>query len=107
MLQYDLTETPLFGCESRAQLPTEAEMFVLTVALLLIRDAAYTDFAGIELRVAEEDISALAECIEYRVSPFTRDFGDAEHLRDRLRSFVGLRISAMLPVAGWCSEEPT
>ena len=107
MLQYDLTETALFDCASREELPTEAEMFVLTIALLLIREAAYADFARAELRVSDDDVAALAECIEYRLSPLARDFGDADRLRDRLRRFVGLRVGAALPDIPTRCAKPT
>ena len=99
MLQYDLTQTALFESVSREELPTEAEMFVLTVALLLVRDAAYSELEECEMRVSDEDVAALAECIEYRLSALACDFGDADRLRDRLRRFVGLRIGAVLPYA--------
>ena len=99
MLQYDLTQTALFESVSREELPTEAEMFVLTVALLLVRDAAYSELEEGEMRVSDEDVAALAECIEYRLSVLASDFGDPDRLRDRLRRFVGLRIGAVLPDA--------
>jgi hypothetical protein len=107
MLQYDLTQTPLFDSVSREELPTEAEMFGLTVALLLVRDAAYGDLVETELLVSEEDITALAECIEYRLSPLARDFGAPDRLRHRLRWFVGLRVTAMLPDVGRRKPKPT
>ena len=106
MLQYDLTETRLFDCVSREALPTEANMFVLTVALLLVREAAYTDLARTELCVCDEDVPALAECIEYRLSPLARDFGDPERLRNRLRDFVGLRIAGLAAIAAGRSAKP-
>jgi len=99
MLEYDLTQTGLFESVSRGELPTEAEMFVLTVALLLAREASYSEFAHSQLHLAEDDVAVLAECIEYRLSPLARDFGDAGRLRQRLRRFVGLRIGAVLPDA--------
>jgi len=99
MLQYDLTQTALFESVSREELPTEAEIFVLTVALLLVRDAAYSELEESEMRVSDEDVPAFAECIEYRLSVLARDFGDPHRLRERLRRFVGLRIGAVLPDA--------
>ena len=107
MLQYDLTQTALFESVSREELPTEAEMFVLTVALLLVRDAAYSELEESEMRVSDEGVAALAECIEYRLSPLARDFGDPDRLRDRLRLFVGLRIEAVLPDTQTRCAEPT
>jgi len=92
MLQYDFTATAIFEATCREELPTEAELFVLTVALLLTRDAAYRDLEQREIRLHPEDVAALAECIEYRLSPLACDFGDSNQLRRRLQRFVGLRI---------------
>jgi len=100
MLEYDLTQTALFDCASRKQLPTEAEMFAITAALLLVHDAAYADLARRELHFSQDDIVAVAESIEYRLSPLARDFMDAERLRHRLRDFVGLRICGIGPHKG-------
>ena len=107
MLQYDFTQTALLDCLSREELPTEAEMFVLTVALLLTHAASYSELALTELCLADDDVSALAECIEYRLSPLAHDFGDADRLRHRLRRFVGLRIAAVLPDAQTRCAKPT
>lgn len=104
MLEYDFTNTRLFESKLRNDLPSDAEMFVVTTALLLVHDAAYADLASQELRLSEEDLHAVVECIEYRLPPLARDFGDAEHLRRRLRDFVGLRIGSIL-VHGGCATE--
>jgi len=106
MLQYDLTQTALFESVSREELPSEAEMFVLTVSLLLVRDSAYSNLEEHEMGISDEDVAALAECIEYRLSSLARDFGDPHQLRDRLRRFVGLRIGAALPDAQTCCAKP-
>ena len=92
MLQYHFTSTRLFESESRNDLPSDAEMFVITAALLLVHDAAYADLACHDLQLSDEAVNALVECIEYRLHPLARDFGDTEHLRRRLQDFVGLRI---------------
>ena len=92
MIQYDLTGTSLFADATRADLPTEAEMFAMTIALLLVNDMAYGELSQKELEFKNEDLAALAECIEYRLSPLAHDFGDSDQLRERLRWFVGLRI---------------
>lgn len=93
MLQYDLTLTQLFDAPTRDSLPSEAEMFAMTTALLLVRDMAYNDLEQFELELRKEDLNAVAECIEYRLCPLGHDFGDPAALRNRLRAFVGLRIS--------------
>ncbi len=99
MLLYDLTESGLFHADTRDAWPTDAEMFAITVALLLVHEATYTDLWHEELRLSAEDLTAVAECIEYRLHPLGRDFGDPERLRTRLRDFVGLRIGMQLPTA--------
>lgn len=92
MLQYDLTRTSLFYAADRASLPSEAEMFAITAALLLVRDMAFNDLRQSELELGNDDLAAVCECIEYRLRPLGLDFGDPEELRNRLREFVGLRI---------------
>lgn len=96
MLQYDLSHTQLFEATSHDRLPSEAEMFVLTVALLLLRDTAYSCIEHEVLQLTKEDVPLLAQCIEYRLTPLVYDFGDPEQLRVRLRQFVGLRIGPAL-----------
>jgi hypothetical protein len=96
MLQYDFTRTTLLHSSAVNAFPNEAEMFAVTAALLLLNDAPYSDLVDQELRITAEGIEALAQCIEYRLSPFTFEFGDPETLRARLREFVGLRVSAVL-----------
>jgi hypothetical protein len=94
MLQYDLTNTRFFDAESRGGLPNDAEMFAVTVALLLFHDAAYASLAEHEIVFAEADIAGVAECIEYRLPVFVRDVGRGSQLRQRLRDFVGLRVGS-------------
>jgi len=107
MLQYDLTGTQFFDAHSRVDLPGDAEMFVLTVALLLHHDAAYTSLTGQSIVFDAEDVSGVAECIEYRLPSFADDIGRALALRQRLRDFVGLRIGCEPPVADGALASPT
>jgi len=93
MLQYDLTETEIFEATSREGLPTEAELFAVTVGLLLIREVAYSDIERRELWLHLEDVPALAQCIEFRLSPLARDSANPAALRQRLNRLVGLRIA--------------
>jgi hypothetical protein len=93
MLQYDLTLTQVFDAPTRSSIPSEAEMFAMTIALLLVRDMAYNDLEQFDLELRKEDLNAVAECIEYRLFPLGHDFGDPERLRNRLRELVGMRIS--------------
>ena len=107
MLQYDLTDTRFFDAESRGSLPSDAEMFVITAALLLFHDVAYTSLAECEIVFVEADVSGVAECIEYRLPAFIQDVGDGSRLRRRLSDFVGLRIGSSLRVRSRESSHPT
>jgi len=95
MMQYDLTETRLFTAETPIRPPNEAEMFALTVALLLVNDAAYSDLGRTDFQLTQESVIAVAECIEYRTPAFTRDLGSRDALRGRLSDLVGLRICVL------------
>ena len=94
MLQYDLTSTRMFG-QDRPTLPTDAEMFAITAALLLMHDVAYRDLRQQEVELTGADVENVAQCIEYRLPTFTRDIGSGSELRDRLADFVGLRIGCV------------
>jgi hypothetical protein len=95
MMQYDLTETRLFAAETPIRPPNAAEMFALTVALLLVDDAAYSNLIYTDVQLAQESVNAVAECVEYRMPPFTRDLGFGDALRGRLADLVGLRICVL------------
>jgi len=95
MLQYDLTSTRLFESISIETIPTEAEVSALTVALLVIRGAAYSDLSACDFVIRMNEVEELALCIEVQLAAFTRDLGCGNQLRDRIRDFVGLRISAI------------
>ena len=93
MLQYDLTETKLFHSDDRVQVPNEAELFAVTVALLLVYEAAYTDLQNGEISLNCSNLGDVAECIEHRVPEFARDFGTLATMRQRLEQLLGLRIA--------------
>lgn len=107
MLQYDLTGTPLFHAATRADLPDDAEMFVVTAALLLYHDASYDSLSRRALVFDEADVAGVAECIEYRLPAFVPDVGKGTELRERLRDFVGITIGCNVPVARREPSHPT
>jgi hypothetical protein len=107
MLQYDLTGTRLFHALERADLPGEAEMFVITTALLLYHDASYGSLSQCTLVFDESDLAGVAECIEYRLPAFVPDLGEGTRLRERLQDFVGIAIGCDVPVARRASSHPT
>lgn len=95
MLEYDLNGTAIFKSDSAAVVPTEAEMFVITLALLLVHKVAYSEMASQTLEFEEGELERVAVCIEEKVPLFTRDMGLGQELRQRLSDFVGLRISCV------------
>ena len=95
VLVYDLTNTQVFESDSMTNLPTEAEMFVLTLALLLTKGLAYTELCSQTIEFDQNELPRVAGCIEARVPLFMRDIGSGERLRKRLADFVGLRISSL------------
>ena len=107
MLQYDLTNTPLFAAESSITVPSDAEMFALTVALLVVHGSSYTDLAAHELEFCASDVERVAECIEYRLPMLLVDVRAGAALRDRLRDFVGLRIANLAPTDSHPALHPT
>lgn len=107
MLQYDLTGTRFFDAETHPAVPTDAEMFAITAALLLAQDVAYGELARHELELAAGDVESIAQCIEYRLSVLTRDVGCGQRLRQRLEAFVGLRIAGVAPCATPASAKPS
>lgn len=98
MLEYDLTGTRIFS--SDFAVPNEAEMFVITLALLLVHGLAYTEMHGRSLQFEPGELENVASCIEQEVPLFTRDMGFGERLRMRLADFVGVRITCMPPGNG-------
>ncbi len=107
MLHYDLTGTRLFHAATRSGLPGDAEMFVVTAALLLYHDASYDSLSRRALVFDEADLAGVAECIEYRLPTFVPDIGEGTQLRKRLRDFIGITIGCDVPVARRASSHPT
>lgn len=107
MLQYDLTDTQFFDAATRADLPGDAEMFVVTAALLLYQDASYGSLSRHPLMFDEADLAGVAECIEYRLPAFIPDIGEGTQLRERLGDFVGTVIECSVPVARRASSYST
>jgi len=95
MLQYDLTRTRLSEAPTRATLPSDAELFVVTAALLLVNDASYSEFNQNELTLTKANVDAVAACIEKRLPEFARDLQVRVTLRKRLADLVGIRISSV------------
>lgn len=95
MLQYDLTHTQLFESPTRAKLPSDAELFVVTAALLLVNEAAYSQFERNAFALTATNVNAVATCIERRLPEFARDLESRTTLRRRLTDLIGIRISSV------------
>lgn len=93
MLEYNLTRTPIFSAD--CAVPNEAEMFVITLALLLVHGVAFTEMGTQTLEFKSSELEKVAVCIELEVPLFTRDMGLGERLRMRLADFVGLQITCI------------
>jgi hypothetical protein len=93
MLQWDLSDTPLAQRETPGKVPTEGELLVLMVGLLMLEDVSYELLRRRELVFQKEDLGRLAEILEYRVPELAREFGDSECLRKRLAELTGIRMT--------------
>lgn len=91
MLEYDLSQTR-FGRESY-RLPSEGELFAVTLALMVAEDCAFWELSERSLTLTEDNSQQVAEVIERFCCPLTRDIGNGTHLRARLTQLVGIRIS--------------
>lgn len=98
MLEYDLSNTPIFASDSAIPVPNEAELFVFTLTLLLIHGVACTEIESQTIEFKPDELERIAACVEEEVPLFTRDMGVGQALRQRLSDFVGLRI------ANWPTE---
>jgi hypothetical protein len=91
MLEYDLSNTR-FGKDS-IRLPTEGELFAVTLALMVAEDCAFWELTERSLTLTEDNSPQVAEVIERFCYPLARDIGNGTHLRARLTQLVGIRIS--------------
>ena len=95
MIQYDLTHTRLFEAPTRATLPSDAELFVVTAALLLVNDASYSEISRDDLALTKANVDAVTTCIEKRLPEFARELQVRATLRKRLADLVGIRIRSV------------
>ena len=93
MLQWDLSNTPLAQKDTSGKVPTEGELFALTVGLLMLEAVTYDALRQREIVFHEENLGRLAEVFEYRLPELAREFGDNERLRRRLTELVGIRVT--------------
>ncbi len=97
MVDYDFTDTQLFNALGHVECPNDAEMFVLTTAMLLAENATYTDIYDDELTLTESNVEAVARCFESTLAHFAGEFRGRGTIRGRLAEFVGLRVAGIKP----------
>ena len=95
MLQYDLTQTALINSESLVAVPTEGELLVLMVSLMLLKDFAYADLRERALILTHDNLGHVAKVMEERLGPLLRDIGTGTRFRQRLEQLVGMRITRL------------
>ena len=97
MLQWDLSDTPLGRNETPGRVPTEGELLALMVGLLMLEDITYDALKHREVVLDDENLRKVAEIFEYRLPELAREFGDSEHLRERLAELRGIRMTGCPP----------
>lgn len=93
MIEYDLTATRIAQSDERIAVPTEAELFAITVALLLMEGRSFSDLSCHSVSLTPRNHRRIAQLIEEHTPTLAREFGGPMPLRHRLRDLVGLRIS--------------
>lgn len=96
MLQWDLSDTQLAQSKTPGSVPTEGELLALMVGLLMLEEITYETLTHCELVLDEENLGHLVEVFEYRLPELAREFGDSEHLRQRLAELTGIRMTRSL-----------
>lgn len=95
MIQYDLTDTPLAQRTERVEVPSEAELTAITVALALVSGCGLSDLAHRELVLSDENIGSVAGVLVGRLSSLVSDLRANGSVEARLSELRGLRISGM------------
>ena len=75
MIQYDLTSTPLAKSCERIPVPSEGELTAVSLALMLAADCSWSELENRSLVLTERNQESVAELIEGRLTPLTRDIG--------------------------------
>ena len=93
MIQYDLTNTALAHDASLSPPPSEVELFVLTLGLLLDADCGFAELASRILILTADNCERVAQLLEERVPNLARELGSAAELHRCLTKLVGIRIT--------------
>lgn len=95
MMQYDLTDTPLARATKPMRVPSEGELLVIVVGLLIAQRRTLTEMAeaGESLVLDEGMCDQLVGLLSQELSPLERELGIYEPPRARLAQLVGMRIA--------------
>lgn len=75
MIQYDLSDTRIAQARRGIVVPSEAELTVVTVALLVVMGYSMSDLSRQEIALSSDKLSDVAQFVEEQLSPLVRDFG--------------------------------
>jgi hypothetical protein len=92
MIQYDLTDTPLAQRAERVEVPSEAELTAITVALALATGCGLRDLAHRELVLSDENISSVARILSGELAGLLCDLRANCSIEARLSELRGLRV---------------
>ena len=95
MIQFDLTSTQLAKSREAIPIPSEGELTAVSLALMLAADCSWSELENGSLALTEQNQEAVAELIEKRLTPLTRDIGRGKALRHRLGQLAGLAVGAI------------
>lgn len=93
MITYDVTNTAIATSDKPIRLPSDGELFTITVALLMYSDRRFRDLDATSLELTQRSCCRVAQLIEERTPSLAREFGTPVGLRSRLRELIGLRVS--------------
>ncbi len=93
MIQYDLTNTAMAHDVRPSRPPSEAELFALTLGLMLDANSGFAQLATAALVLTQGNCSRVAQLLEEHAPQLARELGDPREARRRLRELIGIRIT--------------
>lgn len=92
MIQYDLTNTALAHGLRPRRPPSEAELFALTLGLLLNARCGFAALSRQTLVLTASNYLRVAQLLEERAPALASELGDPRRLRRRLRELIGISV---------------
>lgn len=93
MIQYDLTSTAMAQDGAVPTPPTEAELFAITLGLMLHADCGFDELTSRVLALTVKNRSRVIQILEQRAPSLARELGSTAELHRRLGKLVGIRIT--------------